>query len=139
MQEGTAPPPMNPIVNQTQVQQPVQVQQTQQPVQVQQLQGVTSDQMELQMAKMQMEQMKNQQQMHFQQQQQQNHMQTQLQMANAPAAAAPVIVNTNVNQSVTVGHKKVNHCCWGCISFWTVGACIPCWIGACFGCCPTCY
>lgn len=33
---------------------------------------------------------------------------------------------------------RVNHCAYAILTFFTSGFCLPCWIGACFGFCPTC-
>ena len=33
----------------------------------------------------------------------------------------------------------VNHCAYGILTFFTSGCCLPCWIGACFGYCPSLY
>lgn len=32
---------------------------------------------------------------------------------------------------------NINHCAWGILTFFTSGCCLPCWIGACFGYCPS--
>ena len=55
-------------------------------------------------------------------------------VVQAPAAGPQQI---SMNQTVNVG-KNVNHCCWCVSSCCTGGLLIPCWIGACVGCCPKC-
>jgi hypothetical protein len=77
-------------------------------------------------------------------QQQMMHQQSMQMMAMRPsqgsngAPASPIIVNNNNSGGGGGGavvfiqpKPPVNHCCHCCLTFWTVGAWLPCWISAC--------
>ncbi|CAF1068603.1 unnamed protein product [Didymodactylos carnosus] len=61
---------------------------------------------------------------------------------NNPAPPQPpqnIVVNVQQQQQqqqqqlVVVKYKQVNHCCHCCLTFWTGGLWLPCWILGCCG------